>query len=1374
MLETKENSNRTKPSIESRGFVGVVVRASIALCHRALWSRRVQHLCLFSRLAIALGLVAAVFSAPTAQAQITTKPINTKLYLGPTIDKASPAFGPGDTSVMITGGDLSGVTAVTFGGMQAGFTVLSSTAIKATAPLKGVPGSTVPVSAVSNGQVVPTSAFYSYPIAEMDVTGPMPFARGTVGDPTWYSGGGHLISVNPPQTLPFTLPSPVLHIDVAFQDDANAYPQGSYQGDLVGDGGSYSATPEMCSINGLPSFAIADTHQACSNYDGNNGTWVDMPPQTVNLHTSGSGQTTFGDIALQIGSAFDDADTVRTFRLVLSLQQTDTHTGEALNYRTATTTSKQFNVVVSPAALIQLSVVPHTIVYQPVGNQSTVTFQASTNYGTNFSLGNSSEMSNTSSDTQKTSENFNFSLSFFLGVTNTQKGTYDTTTKESFGTTNTSTNGGSSGLSFSGTWNAPAFVSLLPGSGATCATTTDCSSTKIDPNIRLKEPFWLDRFILLVHPQFAAWVLGNDKDRYVMYGAVPVTANADVAQLDACAGGVLLYGQDQCQIDYTDDGLTASGGGGIFYSGTSHSIELTKADAANLLQLDPFYVSGQGAQLPVQRANPIASANYGAKIGQPPTPYTVTLNNTTQSQQGTSNQQSSSSDVTDVIGYDNSIGMQGALSNSGAGYKAGFTLDNGDQTSWSSGIKTTYTDSTASSIQNVTSATVTLNDIDDTTAGVNGQACKACHDPLPQVPSVNIFMDRMFGSFMFQDPAAPHKDAPITSILPAPLKCSSVLLASASSEEQANQRFSDVPKDAASHTAIGLLARTHLMTGEANGQFGPNDPLTRAQLAAILTNALKLQSGSSRPFSDVASTGNASNAAQAAVNAGLLQATSPSQFKPNDPVSRQDLATALARGFNVTGGTAPSVADGSQIAPEAANSVSAMVGRGFMKLNANNSFQPSGVVTRAEAAETLVNVLNDREAKMNAANPSCPALSTPLSSTPPPSPSNPTPQPAPANSTILVPDNAYPGGLLTGVVLGPDDQPVPNTPVNIAGAVPADLGGNVVGDPVPCSANDPACQLQPPQRTAGTTPTPSGAPPSSVPNPTGAPSTPGLTVPHINCDSLLAAPPATAGTPIAGVPAGFTPAGAPASTPSGSPAPQQPNTPSSVPQPGVPPAGTVQAVTDAAGRFVLCMAPSAPKLSVSLPGGSGVSVTAIAGQPPASTVPPDFYQPGQNIPITGRVSEPTATQNNRTWSLPIARAWSPDGSQTVTVVRTPKDLGLGPVQLSYNGPNGERHSSQGTAFRIIRAFLDRSQLHSNQGAKFEYVVQFQAQTGQQLCVQMHIAGPIVLTEAPPSVIHFDSNGMGTFSGHIRATPVVPGSAVPFDISPTIHACATNP
>jgi hypothetical protein len=153
--------------------------------------------------------------------------------------------------------------------------------------------------------------------------------------------------------------------------------------------------------------------------------------------------------------------------------------------------------------------------------------------------------------------------------------------------------------------------------------------------------------------------------------------------------------------------------------------------------------------------------------------------------------------------------------------------------------------------------------------------------------------------------------------------------------------------------------------------------------------------------------------------------------------------------------------------------------------------------------------------------------------------------------------------------------------------------------------------------------------------------------------------------------------------------------------------------------------------------------------------------------------DPKATQAGRTWLLPAVQAWSPNGQQVISALKTPNDLKPGPAELSYTGGDGQTHQVRGTVFKIVRAFLDRTQLRSDQGATFEYDVLFSSQTGQRLCVKMHVAGPVVLVQAPPPVIPVDASGMGKFSGKIRAVQVAPGSTVPFDLSPEIHVCKSN-
>ncbi|HEY5027596.1 MAG TPA: hypothetical protein VIK39_04245 [Candidatus Angelobacter sp.] len=364
-----------------------------------------------------------------------------------------------------------------------------------------------------------------------------------------------------------------------------------------------------------------------------------------------------------------------------------------------------------------------------------------------------------------------------------------------------------------------------------------------------------------------------------------------------------------------------------------------------------------------------------------------------------------------------------------------------------------------------------------------------------------------------------------------------------------------------------------------------------------------------------------------------------------------------------------------------------------------------------------------------------------------------TQQTAPPNSVILVPDNAFPGGVLTGVVLGPDDQPVPNTPVEISGGIPATLGGEVIGEPLSCPPNDPKCQPEKPSQKPG----------EIVPGP------------PVDCVSVLRK---AGGDPTASTEmrkAGGDPTASTEMRKAGG----DPTASTEMRKAGGDPGTTASAtglsarsgpITDAAGRFALCMLPNAPAVNLNLPGSAKVPVTAVQGQIGAPNKPPDFFQPGQKISVTGSISEPKATQEGQTWLLPAVQAWSPNRQQSITAFKTPNNLKPGPAQISYTGADGKPQQVQGTVFKIIRAFLDRAQLRSNQGATFEYDVQFAAPSGQQLCVEMHIAGPIVLTQAPAQVIPINADGLGKFSGKIRATQVTPGATVPFDLTPHIRVC----
>ncbi len=102
-----------------------------------------------------------------------------------------------------------------FGGRRANVSIQPDGSLLTSVP-PGIPGSTVPVALTSNlSELVPSSATFSYTIAEMDVEGPLTY-NGEDGDSVWFNGRGRHFYFNGPATLAFATLSPVFHITGTF------------------------------------------------------------------------------------------------------------------------------------------------------------------------------------------------------------------------------------------------------------------------------------------------------------------------------------------------------------------------------------------------------------------------------------------------------------------------------------------------------------------------------------------------------------------------------------------------------------------------------------------------------------------------------------------------------------------------------------------------------------------------------------------------------------------------------------------------------------------------------------------------------------------------------------------------------------------------------------------------------------------------------------------------------------------------------------------------------------------------------------------------------------------------------------------------------
>ena len=173
--------------------------------------------------------------------------------------------------------------------------------------------------------------------------------------------------------------------------------------------------------------------------------------------------------------------------------------------------------------------------------------------------------------------------------------------------------------------------------------------------------------------------------------------------------------------------------------------------------------------------------------------------------------------------------------------------------------------------------------------------------------------------------------------------------------------FSDVADSAWYAQAVAYVYRQGLMSGTAQDQFSPDLTTNRAMLVTILyrlAGSPAVDGGS--VFTDVAS-GDwyANGVAWASVN-GIVTGYGDGRFGPNDPITREQMAAILYRYAGFAGQSTTGQADLSgytdagQISPYAAEAMSWAVDRGLITGVSADTLAPGGSATRAQVATILM------------------------------------------------------------------------------------------------------------------------------------------------------------------------------------------------------------------------------------------------------------------------------------------------------------------------------------------------------------------------------------------------------------------------------------
>ncbi|WP_018758130.1 discoidin domain-containing protein [Paenibacillus terrigena] len=168
-------------------------------------------------------------------------------------------------------------------------------------------------------------------------------------------------------------------------------------------------------------------------------------------------------------------------------------------------------------------------------------------------------------------------------------------------------------------------------------------------------------------------------------------------------------------------------------------------------------------------------------------------------------------------------------------------------------------------------------------------------------------------------------------------------------------------QDIAGHWAakeIQAAVQRDMTNGYPDGTFRPDQSVTRAEFTVWLAKAMQLSDeGRTKAFTDQSSIPAwASEAVAQAVELGLIQGYADQRFMPNQPISRAEMVTMVARALKLSTNASArtSFADDKLIPAWAIGAIDTAVQQGWIQGRGSNQFAPSASTTRAESMTVLL------------------------------------------------------------------------------------------------------------------------------------------------------------------------------------------------------------------------------------------------------------------------------------------------------------------------------------------------------------------------------------------------------------------------------------
>lgn len=214
----------------------------------------------------------------------------------------------------------------------------------------------------------------------------------------------------------------------------------------------------------------------------------------------------------------------------------------------------------------------------------------------------------------------------------------------------------------------------------------------------------------------------------------------------------------------------------------------------------------------------------------------------------------------------------------------------------------------------------------------------------------------MFGNIRWQSGCAAFMALGITAGAIAPLVTPTASFAQTS--------FTDVQSNYWAAEFIQQLAQRGIIAGFPDGSFRPEQPVTRAQFAAMIGKAFqKAPERQAVRFYDVPSNFWASSAIQDAYTTGFLSGYPGNRFEPNQNIPREQVLVSLANGlgYNVNGNAESTLQyynDANNISGYARSPIAAATDKQIVVNYPNVKFlNPKVTATRAQVAAFVYQAL---------------------------------------------------------------------------------------------------------------------------------------------------------------------------------------------------------------------------------------------------------------------------------------------------------------------------------------------------------------------------------------------------------------------------------